>query len=90
MDQVVVVHSIRGHETRPRKEVDVMPSAEVIAQKLRDLRGERSREEVAATLHISVSALSMYENGARIPRDEIKVALARFYDTTVGELFFGQ
>ena len=67
-----------------------MPSTEVIAQNLRDLRGERSREEVAAALHISVSALSMYENGARIPRDEIKVALARFYDTPVGELFFGQ
>ena len=67
-----------------------MPSTEVIAQNLRDLRGERSREEVAAALHISVSALSMYENDARIPRDEIKVALARFYDTTVGELFFGQ
>lgn len=67
-----------------------MPSTEVIAQNLRDLRWERSREEVAAALHISVSALSMYENGARIPRDEIKVALARFYDTTVGELFFGQ
>lgn len=67
-----------------------MPSPEAIAKKLRDLRGERSREEVAAALHISVSALSMYENGARIPRDEIKVALARFYDTTVGALFFDQ
>lgn len=67
-----------------------MPSPEVIGKKLRDLRGERTRGAVAAALHISVSALSMYENGARVPRDEIKVALARFYDTTVGELFFGQ
>lgn len=67
-----------------------MPSADVIAKKLRELRGERSREEVAAAVHISVSALTMYENGARVPRDEIKVALARFYETTVGELFFGQ
>ena len=67
-----------------------MPSAEVIAKKLRDLRGGKSREEVANALSISVSALSMYENGARIPRDEIKVALARYYETTVGELFFGQ
>lgn len=67
-----------------------MPSADIIAKKLRELRGERSREEVAAAVHISVSALTMYETGARIPRDEIKVALARFYETTVGELFFGQ
>lgn len=67
-----------------------MPSSETIAKKLRDLRGDRNREDVARALNISVSALSMYENGARIPRDEIKVAIARFYDTTVGELFFGQ
>lgn len=64
-----------------------MPSAEVIAKKLRELRGDKSREEVAASVHISVSALTMYENGARIPRDEIKVALACYYETTVGELF---
>lgn len=67
-----------------------MPSTEVIARKLRELRGERSREDVAKALHISVSALAMYENGARVPRDEIKVSLAQFYETTVGELFFGQ
>lgn len=67
-----------------------MPSTEVIAKKLRELRGDRSREAVAKSLHISVSALSMYENGARVPRDEIKVALAQLYETTVGELFFGQ
>ena len=67
-----------------------MPSADIIAQKLRKLRGTRTREKVAAALHISVSALAMYENGSRIPRDEIKVALARYYGTTVGELFFDQ
>ncbi len=67
-----------------------MPSAEIIAQKLRKLRGTRTREEVAVALHISVSALAMYENGSRIPRDEIKVALAHYYETTVGELFFNQ
>ena len=65
-----------------------MPSAEVIAKKLRALRGDRSREDVAKALHISISALTMYEVGARIPRDEIKVALAQFYGTTVGALFF--
>lgn len=67
-----------------------MPSHEVIAEKLRFLRGEKRREEVAAACHISVSALAMYETGGRIPRDEIKVALASYYRTTVGELFFSQ
>jgi len=67
-----------------------MPNAEAIAKKMRDLRGDRSRESVANALNISVSALTMYENAARIPRDEIKVSIAQFYEITVGELFFGQ
>ena len=37
------------------------------AQKLIELRGERSQKEVADALGISISALSMYENGERIP-----------------------
>lgn len=67
-----------------------MPSPEIIAKKLRELRGNKSREEVATACHISVSALAMYETGGRVPRDEIKVALARYYETTVGEIFFNQ
>lgn len=67
-----------------------MPGTEDIAKKLRHLRGVKSREEVVKAVNISVSALAMYETGARIPRDEIKVALAQYYDTTVGELFFGR
>lgn len=63
-------------------------SNEVIGKKLVTLRGNKSQTEVAAAVGISTSALSMYETGQRTPRDEIKVALARFYNTTVGVLFF--
>lgn len=59
-----------------------------IAMELVKLRGQKSREEVSKALGISISALQMYENGKRIPRDEIKVALARYYDTTVQAIFF--
>lgn len=52
------------------------------------LRGNKSREEVASALNISVSALAMYENGHRIPRDEIKVRIAEYYHRTVQEIFF--
>lgn len=52
------------------------------------LRGNKSREEVASALNISVSALAMYENGHRIPRDEIKVRIAEYYNKTVQEIFF--
>lgn len=61
---------------------------EMIAAKLRELRGEKSREEVANAVGTSVSAIQMYENGARIPRDEIKIKLAQFYGTTVAHIFF--
>ena len=66
-----------------------MKSAKEIGEDLIALRGNKSREEVASTVGISVSALQMYENGERRPRDEIKCALATYFRTTVGSLFFG-
>lgn len=56
-------------------------------EKLIALRGERSQEEVAKALGISVSALSMYEQGNRIPRDEVKIRMADYYGITIEELF---
>ena len=64
-----------------------MSNAEVGAR-LRDLRGDRPRQEVAKALGISVSALQMYENGARIPRDQTKMDIARYYGTSVEDIFF--
>lgn len=65
-----------------------MPSAKEIGNRLSKLRGGISREEVAKAVKISVSAISMYENGERIPRDAIKIRLADFYKKTVQEIFF--
>lgn len=56
--------------------------------KLVKLRGKRPQSEVAAACGISTSALAMYETGKRMPRDEIKIALSRYYNVSVGELFF--
>ncbi len=55
---------------------------------LKRLRGEKSREEVAFANKISVSALAMYESGKRMPRDEIKMALANYYGVSIESLFF--
>lgn len=63
-------------------------SKKTIGDRLLKLRGERRREEVAAAVGISSSALGMYEQGNRIPRDEIKVRLAKYYSVSVQELFF--
>lgn len=59
-----------------------------IAQKLIELRGDKPRDEVAKAIGVSVSAISMYENGERIPRDAIKIKIAAFYGKTVQEIFF--
>ena len=59
-----------------------------IGERLSKLRGKKSQETVAAAVGISVSALSMYESGQRIPRDDIKVKLALYFGVTVQELFF--
>ena len=61
---------------------------DAIAQKLINLRGDKLQLEVAKAVGISVSALSMYENGERIPRDEIKKRLADYYGTSVEAIFF--
>ncbi len=59
-----------------------------VSTRLRIARGDMSREDVALACEISVSALSMYENGQRVPRDEVKVKLAKLYGKSVEELFF--
>ena len=56
-------------------------------EKLIELRGNRTQEEVAKALGVSVSALSMYEQGNRIPRDEIKIRMAEYYGISLESLF---
>lgn len=63
---------------------------ERVAERLTQLRGEKSREEVANAIGVSVSAISMYENGERIPRDDIKIKLANYYGESVQSIFFSQ
>ena len=62
--------------------------AKKIGNRLIRLRGNKSQQEVSESVGISASALSMYENGERIPRDGIKENLASYYDTNVQALFY--
>lgn len=59
-----------------------------IAEKLRELRGDRPLREVADAIGTTVMAVSLYESGQRIPKDEIKVKIARFYGVTVDSIFY--
>ena len=59
-----------------------------IGEKLKRLRGDKTRVEVANALGIALSTLTMYENNNRVPRDEIKVRISKYYGTPIEELFF--
>lgn len=61
-----------------------------IGMKLRALRGSKSQQQVADDLGITKSALSMYERNQRVPRDEIKVRIAAYYNVSVSEIFYAQ
>lgn len=53
-----------------------------------ELRGEDSQAHVAERLGIAKSTLSMYETEQRVPRDDVKIAIAKYYNRTVQEIFF--
>ena len=55
---------------------------------LRDLRGEKTQEEIAKAVGITKSSWAMYERGERIPRDEVKIQIAQYFGKTVQEVFF--
>lgn len=47
-----------------------------------------TQEQLADKLGISLSAISAYECGNRVPRDEIKLKIAEFFGVSVVDLFF--
>lgn len=59
-----------------------------IAHKLKELRGKRTLSDVAKGTGLRVSTISNYESGLRIPKDDAKKALAKYYQKTVDEIFF--
>ena len=53
-----------------------------------ELRGDKSQQELATALGVSVSAIGMYEREERVPRDEIKRKIAAYFGKTVQEIFY--
>jgi len=54
---------------------------------LRRMRGSLPQYQVADIVGITESHLSLLESGRRRPSDEVAKKLAKFYETTVTELF---
>lgn len=67
-----------------------MSEPSVIGQRIKSLREAMglSRDNFCKLVGITPSAASMYENGQRVPRDEIKVKIARALNTSIEALFF--
>ena len=61
-----------------------------IGKRLAGLRTERGMTEMALAkeLGISQSAVTMYECGRRIPRDDIKIKIAVFFGQPIEAIFY--
>ena len=58
-------------------------------EKLKELRGTRSQDEIAREIGITKSSWAMYERNERVPRDEVKIRIADYFHKSVQEIFFG-
>lgn len=61
---------------------------ELIGRRIRKLRGKRPRSEVGRAIGVTRQAIQAYENGDRVPADDIKIKLADYFGVTVQELFY--
>lgn len=52
------------------------------------LKNRKTQKEVADAIGVAVSTYGMYEIGKRIPNDENKRKIAKFFKTTVQAIFF--
>ena len=63
-------------------------NTEIMASRLKELRGNKTQKEIADAIDLKQSTYAMYESGKRVPSDENKVKIAAYFGTTVQELFF--
>lgn len=63
-----------------------------IGKRLAGLRKARglTQREVAEAIGVSTSAYSQYEIGAKMPRDDTKIAIARFFGRSIRYIFFDE
>ena len=59
-----------------------------VGARLKAARGDIPRAQVCHDLNIGSSTLAMYETNQRVPRDEIKKRLAKYYGVSIEALFY--
>lgn len=63
-------------------------NGQAIGDRLKSLRGNKSQKEVADALGVTPVAISQYERGERIPNDDMKIAIAKYFRKSVATIFF--
>ncbi|MGI6703673.1 MAG: helix-turn-helix domain-containing protein [Clostridia bacterium] len=60
----------------------------LLGLRIRQLREEKKLKQINLAKHLSISntTLSQYESGKRIPGDEIKIKIAKFFDVSIDYL----
>ena len=58
------------------------------AEKMKKLRGSKTKAEVALAIGVSESSYVKYERGERVPRDVVKRRIADYYGRSVDFIFF--
>lgn len=81
-----VCYVIENKSQIVRKEV--IKEMSVVAERLISLRGEKTQRQVADAIGVSQSTYAMYETGKRVPSDEKKKKIAKYYDKSVQSIFF--
>lgn len=56
---------------------------------LKMLRGNKTQKMIAAEIGVTKSSWAMYERDERVPRDEVKIKIAKYFGKSVQEIFFG-
>ena len=57
-------------------------------EKLKKLRGKKTKSEVAEAIGVSESSYIKYERDERNPSDAVKQRIADYYGRKVGNIFF--
>ena len=65
-----------------------MTDKKIIGERLRKLRGTKSRSDVASALGVTVQAIWLWESGQRMPTDGMKIKIADFYRRSVSNIFY--
>lgn len=86
--KLAVAMLIDAAERLHRKEVIEKMNKDLMAKRLVELRGVKTRRGVAEEIGIHENALYLYETGKSVPTAEVMKKLADYYGKTVDEIFF--